>query len=160
MLRAHFAAGPVLAALVLAAAANSLASAFAGSLLRRELTPTAAALLLAVALAFAGIAGLIGEAPKPPKPRGGGFLTSLVALGAAGWGDKTQYVVAALAAYYGNFPLVAAAAFTGTLAVTLPAAVGGEAFVRVAPMKALRMLFAAMFLVAAAVVAVNALRLV
>jgi putative Ca2+/H+ antiporter (TMEM165/GDT1 family) len=160
LLRARSGAGMLVAALLLAAAVNSLVSALAGSLLRRELTSTAAALLLAIALAFAGIAGLIGEAPKPPKGRGGGFLAALVALLGAGWGDKTQYVVAALAAYYDSLLPVAAAAFAGTVAVTLPAAMGGEAFVRAAPMKALRFLFAALFLVAAAVVAVNALRLV
>lgn len=160
LLRARSGAAPVVAALTLAVAVNSFASALAGSLLRRELTPTAAALLLAIALAFAGIAGLIGESPKPPKRRGGGFLTALVALLGAGWGDKTQYVVAALAAYYGSLLPVALAAFAGTVAVALPAAVGGDAFVRAAPMKPLRFLFAALFLVAAAIVAVNALRLV
>jgi putative Ca2+/H+ antiporter (TMEM165/GDT1 family) len=160
LLRARYGSAPVVAALVVAAAANSLASAFAGALLRRELTPTAAALLLAVALAFAGVAGLIGESPKPPRPRGGAFLSALAALLAAGWGDKTQYVVAALAAYYGSVGPVAAAAFLGTFAVALPGAIGGEAFVRAAPMTPLRLLFGIAFLVAGAVVAVNALRLV
>ena len=37
-------------------------------------------LLLAIALAFAGVVGLIGEAAKAPRPRGGPFLTALAAL--------------------------------------------------------------------------------
>lgn len=159
-LRARSAAGTVVAALVLVVAVNSFASALAGSLLRRELTATASALLLAIALAFAGIAGLIGEAAKPPRKGGGGFVPALAALFAAGWGDRTQYVVAALAAYYGSLLPVAAAAFAGTLGVVLPAALGGEAFMAPAPVKPLRFLFAALFLLAAAVVTVNALRLV
>lgn len=160
MLRARYGTTTVIVALAAAVAANSLAAAVAGSLLRRELTLNGAALLLAVALAFAGVAALIGESPRAPKPRGGALLTSLLALAGAGWGDKSQYVVAALAAYYGSFPPVAAAAFAGTFTVALPAAVGGEAFVRAAPMTTLRILAAGLFLLAAAIVTLNALRLV
>jgi putative Ca2+/H+ antiporter (TMEM165/GDT1 family) len=150
----------LLPALILAVAANSVASAVGGSLLRLEISAHAAALLLAVALAFAGVAGLIGERAKQPTHRAGAFLTSLVALFAAGWGDKTQYLVAALAAYYGNVPLVAAGAFVGTLAVTLPAAVGGAAFTRAAPLKPLRIVFGLVFLLAGGIVIVNTLHLV
>jgi putative Ca2+/H+ antiporter (TMEM165/GDT1 family) len=160
MLAERYRGRAVLPALILAVAANSVASALGGSLLRLEISAHAAALLLAVALAFAGVAGLIGERAKQPTHRAGAFLTSLASLFAAGWGDKTQYLVAALAAYYGNVPLVAAGAFVGTLAVNLPAAVGGEAFTRAAPLKALRILFGLVFLIAAGVVIVNALRLV
>jgi len=160
MLRERYGTVTILSALALTAAANSLVAAYAGMALRREVTAGAAALLLAVALGFAGVAGLIGEAPKPPKPRGGGFLTSLVAFARAGWGDKTQYVVAALAAYYDTAFPVAAAAFAGTLVVVVPAAGGGDAFVRAVPMTALRILAASLFLATAAIVAVNALRLV
>jgi Ca2+/H+ antiporter, TMEM165/GDT1 family len=152
--------GAVVVALIFAAAGNCVASAFAGSLLRREVSPHAATLLLAVALAFAGVAGLIGEAPKPPTRRGGPFLSSLAALVAAGWGDKTQYLVAALALYWNSFLPVAAAAWVAGVAVCLPAAVGGEAFVRAAPVKPLRILFGLLFLIAAAIVAVTALGLV
>lgn len=151
--------GAVAAALILAAAANSLASAFAGSLLRREVSPHAATLLLAVALAFAGVAGLIGEAPREPARRGGPFLSAFSALLAAGWGDKTQYLVAVLALYWNSFLPVAAAACLASIAVSLPAAVGGETFVRTAPLKPLRLLFGLLFLVAGAAVLVTALGL-
>jgi len=160
LLCARSGAGIVVAALLLAAAANSFASALAGSLLRRELTVTASALLLAVALAFAGVAGLIGEAPKTPGRRGGPFLSALVALLAAGWGDRTQYLVAALALYWNSFLPVAAAAWLATVAVCLPAAAGGDAFVRAAPLKALRILFSLLLLIAGAAVAVTSLGLV
>jgi putative Ca2+/H+ antiporter (TMEM165/GDT1 family) len=160
MLAGRYRSAAVLPALLIAAALNSLASAFAGTLLRREVTLHAAALLLAIALLFAGVAGLIGEAPKEPKRRGGAFLTSLAALAGAGWGDKTQYLVAALAAYYDSFLPVAAAAFCGTVAVALPAAAGGETFVRAAPLKPLRILFGALLILAGLAVLVNALRLV
>jgi putative Ca2+/H+ antiporter (TMEM165/GDT1 family) len=152
--------GAVVAALLLAAAVNSGASALAGSLLRREVSPHAATLLLAVALAFAGVAGLIGEDPKEPTRRRGPFLSALAALFAAGWGDKTQYLVAALALYWNSFLPVAAAAWAATVAICLPAAVGGDAFVRAAPLKALRILFGLLFLAAAAIVAVTGLGLV
>lgn len=160
LLRGGFGAAPVAAALVLTVALNSLASAFAGTLLRLEVNAKAAALLLVIALLFAGVAALIGEKPKPPSPRGGAFIASLVALARAGWGDRTQYLTAALAAYYDSFVPVAAAAFVGTLAVTLPAALGGEGFERAAPLKPLRLVCGALFLLAGAVVLVNALGLV
>jgi putative Ca2+/H+ antiporter (TMEM165/GDT1 family) len=160
LLRLRFGAAPVVAALVVAAAVNSLAAAFAGTLLRLEVSLHAITLLLAIALAFAGVAALIGEKPKPPKARGGAWLGSLVALTGAGWGDKTQYLTAALAAYYGSFLPVAGAAFVGTVAVAMPAAIGGDTFQRAAPVRVLRIGIGALFLIAAAVVVVNALRLV
>jgi putative Ca2+/H+ antiporter (TMEM165/GDT1 family) len=152
--------GAVVAALLLATGVNSLASAFAGSLVRREVSPHAATLLLAVAFAFAGVAGLIGEAPKEPPRRGGPFLSALAAFVAAGWGDKTQYLVAALALYWNSFLPVAAAAWLASVAVCLPAAAGGEGFARAAPLKPLRILFALLFLAAAATILVSALGLV
>lgn len=160
LLRDRYRAAPVLAALLVAAAVNSVAAAFAGTLLRREVTPGAAALLLAIALLFAGVAGLLAEKPKALKPRGGALPTSLLSLLAAGWGDKTQYVVAALAAYWSSFAPVAAAAFVGTVAVALPGVIGGDAFARAAPVKLLRILFAALFLLAGGAVLVNTLDLV
>jgi putative Ca2+/H+ antiporter (TMEM165/GDT1 family) len=160
MLSERYRPRAVLPALVIVVAANSLASAFAGTLLRLEVSANAAALLLTIALLFAGVAGLIGEKPKPPRTRGGPFLASLLALGGAGWGDKTQYVIAALAAYWNSFLPVAAAAFLGTLAVTLPAAAGGEAFARAAPLKSLRLIFGALFVLMGAAVLVTTLRLV
>ena len=152
--------GLVVAALLLAAAINSGVSAFAGSLLRREVGPHAATLLLAVALAYAGVAALIGEGSKEPTRRGGPFLSALAALLAAGWGDKTQYLIAALALYWNSFLPVAAAAWLAGVAVCLPAALGGETFVRTAPLKALRILFGLLFLVAGGAVAVSGLGLV
>ncbi|HMC93085.1 MAG TPA: TMEM165/GDT1 family protein, partial [Allosphingosinicella sp.] len=154
MLAERYRSRALLPALVLAVAANSIASAVGGSLLRLEISVHAATLLLAVALAFAGAAGLIGERARQPTHRGGAFLTALVSLFAAGWGDKTQYLVAALAAYYANVPLIAAGAFVGTLAVTLPAAVGGKAFTGAAPLKPLRIVFGLVFLIAAGIVVV------
>jgi putative Ca2+/H+ antiporter (TMEM165/GDT1 family) len=156
----RYRARALLPALVIAVAGNSLASAFAGTLLRREVTPNAATLLVAIALLFAGVAGLIGEKPKAPKERGGPFLASLAALLGAGWGDKTQYVVAALAAYWDSFLPVACAACAATLAVTLPAAAGGEAFARAAPLRSLRIVAAGLFLLAGVGVLVTALHLV
>ena len=152
--------GLLVLALLLASLVNSLAAAFAGTLLRRELGLPVAGLLLAIALLFAGAAGLIGEKAKAPTRRGGAFFGPLAALVAAGWGDKTQYVVAALALYWNSFLPVAGAAWLGTLAVTLPAALGGESFTRAAPLRPVRYLFAALFLLAGAVVALNALHLV
>jgi putative Ca2+/H+ antiporter (TMEM165/GDT1 family) len=152
--------GLVVAALLLAVAINCGVSAFAGSLLRREVGPHAATLLLAVALAYAGVAGLIGEGAKDPTRRGGPFLSALGGLLTAGWGDKTQYLIAALALYWNSFLPVAVAAWLASVAVCLPAAVGGETFVRKAPMKALRILFGLLFLGFGAGVAVAGLGLV
>ncbi len=151
----------ILAALVALAAATALA-ATAGTLLAPMLTPEAARLLLALALALQG-----GGALWPGKPperldgwRLGGFLTTASGLFILAFGDGVQFVVAALAAGRGSPVLATIGATSGGTAIAAAAALLGERAWLALPLTIARRTIAALFLLAAALLAVSALRLV
>jgi putative Ca2+/H+ antiporter (TMEM165/GDT1 family) len=152
---------PILAAIAVAATANSLIAAFAGTLIHGTITPRAASLLLALALVFAGVAGLIGSEPKDrPGWRLGPFLATLILFTLAEWGDKTQFVTAAIAARFDALVLPAAGAAAGILVSSLPAAALGPRLAQTVPLKAIRISVACLFLLAGLWVGVSALRLI
>jgi Ca2+/H+ antiporter, TMEM165/GDT1 family len=152
---------PILAAIAVAAVANSLIAAFAGTLIHGTITPRAASLLLALALVFAGVAGLIGsEAKDRPGWRLGPFLATLILFTLAEWGDKTQFVTVAIAARFNALVLPAAGAAAGIILSSLPAVALGPRLPRAVPLKAIRIGVAGLFLLAGLWVGVSALRLV
>ncbi|MDT9599326.1 TMEM165/GDT1 family protein [Sphingosinicella rhizophila] len=154
--------GPVLAGIFLAAIANALAAAFGGTLLNGMITLRAISLLVAVSLVFAGVAGLVGN--KTPDMgatwRTGPFLTAAGCFFLLEFGDKTQFLTAALAAQFDSLLLAAAGAAAGVAAASLPAVLLGDRLAVVMPLRAIRLTAAILFLILGLVVAVNALRLV
>jgi putative Ca2+/H+ antiporter (TMEM165/GDT1 family) len=145
----------------LAAIANALIAGIGGSLLHGLITPRAISLLLAMAFLFAGVEGLLGRRPKPMGEtwRQGPFLTAFFCFFVFGFADKSQFITATLAAQF-NAPLLAAAgAAAGTIASSIPAALLGERFGRIVPVKPIRIGIGILFLLTAFVLAVNALRL-
>ena len=88
------------------------------------IVPRAVSLLVALALVFAGIAGLIR--PKPYRSAGtsraGPFLVAAASFFVLEFGDKTQFLTFALAAQFDAFALAAAGATAGILAASVPAA--------------------------------------
>lgn len=151
----------LLAGAAVAAIANSLIAAIGGSLLHGAITPRAISLLLAMALAFAAVEGLLGRRPKPMAEgwRTGPFVAAATCFFLLGFADKRQFVTATLAGQF-NAPLLAAAgAAAGTIVSTLPAAWLGESFERTLPVRAIRIAVAILFLVTAFILAINALRL-
>ena len=153
---------PILAGALTAALANSLIAAFGGTLVHDMIVPRAASLLVAVALVFAGVAGLIR--PKPYQSAGtsraGPFLVTAASFFVLEFGDKTQFLTFALAAQFDSFALAAAGATAGIMAASLPAAAMGDRLGKAAPLKGLRMALGALFLAIGLFVAVSALRLV
>lgn len=152
---------PVLAGVAVGALANALLAAAGGLLVHDLITLRATSLLVAVALIYAGIAGLIGR-PKPdevPSWRAGVFVTSAICFFLTEFGDKTQFLTFAVSAQYGSL-LPALGATAGVLAMSIPAALLGRQFEGASPIRAIRLGAAALFLFAGVVVAVNALRLV
>jgi putative Ca2+/H+ antiporter (TMEM165/GDT1 family) len=151
----------VLVGISIAAVANALIAGIGGSLLHGMITPRAISLLLGMAFLFAGVEGLLGRRPKPRGDswRQGPVVTALFCFFVFGFADKSQFVTATLAAQF-NAPLLAAAgAAAGTIASSIPAAMLGDRFERIVPVKAIRIGVALAFLVTAFVLAVNALRL-
>ncbi len=153
---------PVLAGVVVGAFANALLASAAGLLVHGFITLRATSLLVAVALLYAGVAGLIGR-PRPdeaPNWRTGPFLTAAICFFLVEFGDKTQFLTFAISAQFGVLVLPALGATAGVLAAAAPAALMGAKFESTLPVRAIRIGAAILFLLAAFVVAINAMRLV
>lgn len=153
---------PILAGIFVAALANSLIAAFGGLLVHDMITLRAISLLVALALVFAGVAGLIR--PKPYESAGtsraGPFLVAAASFFVLEFGDKTQFLTFAIAAQYDAFALAAAGATAGVMASSVPAALLGEGLAKAVPLKAVRIGLGVLFLAVGLVVGVSALRLV
>ena len=153
---------PILAGIFTAALANSLIAAFGGAFIHAMITPRAASLLIALALVFAGVAGLIR--PKAYESAGtsraGPFLVAVASFFVLEFGDKTQFLTFAVAAQFDAFALAAAGATAGILASSVPAALLGEGLARSVPLKGIRIGLGILFLAIGLFVGISARRLV
>lgn len=153
---------PILAGIFVAALANSLIAAFGGAIVNALITPRAASLLVALALVFAGVAGLIR--PKAYESAGtsraGPFLVAAASFFVLEFGDKTQFLTFAVAAQFNAFALAAAGATAGVLISSVPAVLLGDGLAKAAPLKGIRIGLGALFLAIGLIVGINALRLV
>lgn len=154
-------AAVVIVAAAAALAAVSAAAVVAGIMLAPLLTPEAKLLMLAMALALQG-GGALFPAKGPERLDGwriGAVTTSFLGLLILLFGDGVQFIVVVLAARASVPWLAAVGATLGGLAVLAPAAVLGErAWLRL-PLGRVRTGIAVVFLLAAAVIAVQALSL-
>jgi Ca2+/H+ antiporter, TMEM165/GDT1 family len=154
--------GPVLAGIALAALANALLAAFAGTLVHDMITLRALSLMAALALLFAGVGGLIPR--KAPEMgvgwKTGAFLTSAICFFLLEFGDKTQFLTFAIAGRFDSLALAASGAAAGVAAASVPAVLLGPRLARELPLKAIRIAIAILFLLAGFLTAVHALRLV
>jgi putative Ca2+/H+ antiporter (TMEM165/GDT1 family) len=152
----------VVLAAVLALVFNYAIGVAAGLAVAALLTPEARLLLLALALVLAG-AGTGFRFRRPDALEGwrtGPAFTSIAGLAIMAFGDRMQFVVAALAAR-SSLPWAAmVGAVIGAAAVNIVAVALGEAAWLRLPLKSLRIAAAAILLVAGAVIGVNALQLV
>jgi Ca2+/H+ antiporter, TMEM165/GDT1 family len=152
---------PILAGVAVAALAHALIAAAAGVLIHDLIISRAASLLVAVALLFAAINGLGGrQQPDLAKWKTGPFVTAAASFFLLEFADKTQFLTAAFAAKYDSLVFTAFGATAGVLLSSVPAAFLGERLAAIVPLKPLRLGVAAAFLLAAAIVAVGALRLI
>ena len=153
---------PILLGIALAAIANSLISAYAGYFIHDRVPLRALALLTALALLFAGAEGLFPAKRKPMGEgwRTGAFLTTAACFFLLEFGDRTQFITAAIAARFDTIALAAGGAAAGILVSSVPAAVLGPQLAKAVPLRVIRVGAAILFLIAAFLVAINALRLV
>jgi putative Ca2+/H+ antiporter (TMEM165/GDT1 family) len=149
----------VLAGLALAAVASSAVAGIAGAMIAHTVTITATSLLAAVALLFAGVAGLIRRETPAGEPGRWPLLSAAALCLVAEIGERGQLLTFALAARFDSAPLAAAGGAAGLVAACLPAALLGDSFERAAPVRAIRYGAAALFLIAGFIVAVRALGL-
>ena len=113
--------GAVIAGTAIALAIINAIGAIGGAIIGPRMVPNAQTLLLAVALILGG-----GSALFPIKPpdrlsgwRIGAFLTSLFGVAILGFGDRTQFITAALAARSPTPALAAVGATIGAIVVTV-----------------------------------------
>ena len=154
--------GQVLAGVAIAALANALIAATAGTLIHGMITLRATSLLVAVALLFAGVAGLIRNSTPDMGTtwKVGAFVTTLVCFFLLEFADKTQFLTFALAAQYDSIALATAGATLGVVAANAPAALLGARTPAAIPLKPVRVAVSLLFLFAGILVAINALRLI
>ena len=152
----------VIAAVAIAALANMLIAAAGGVLINGMVTLRALSLLVAIALILAAVGNFLPQ--KRPDMgstwKTGAFLTTAGCFFLLEFGDKTQFLTAALAARYDSLALAALGATAGVVAANLPAAVLADRAEKRMSLKALRIGIGALFLLVGFIVAVNALRLV
>lgn len=152
--------GTVLLGFLLAAIVSNAVAAFAGAVIAQTITIRAMTLLVAVALLFAGVAGLIRRnAPPAATGRTPLVLAAFVLVLAAELGDRTQFLTFAIGGRFDSPALAAGGATAGMLAACLPAALLGSRLQSVVPVRAIRFAGAAAFLITGFIVAVGALQL-
>ena len=153
---------PILAGVALAAAIHAAIAGFGGILVNDWVTIRALTLLTALALLFAGGAGLFAR--KPPNilvgPRVGAFAGSFVCFFIAEFGDKTQFLTFSIAARFDTLALASVGALAGVVAASVPAAILGDRLMAVVPIRAIRLGAAALFLLFGIILSLNALMLV
>jgi Ca2+/H+ antiporter, TMEM165/GDT1 family len=152
--------GIVLAGFLAAAIVSNAVAAIAGSFVAGIITIRATTLLVALALLFSGVAGLIRR--NPPEAGWGRtplILAAILLCLAAELGDRTQFLAFALAARFDSPGLAAAGATAGMLTAALPAALLGERLQALVPVRAIRLGGAVVFLLVGFIVAVNALQI-
>lgn len=152
----------VVLGIALAAASASALSATFGALIAPLLVPNARLLFLALALLFGG-AGAFLPLRAPNALAGwriGAFATSALGFFILEFGDRTQFLTAALALRSPVPALAAVGATLGILAVSIPAALAGEAVLKRLPPIATRIVPGVLFLLTGMICALAALRLI
>ncbi|QNE32066.1 hypothetical protein F1C10_09010 [Sphingomonas sp. NBWT7] len=154
--------GLVIAATAAGLAANYALGVLGALLIAPLLTPNARLLLLALALVLAGASTTL-RATSPDRLEGwrlGACGTSVLGLAIMIFGDRMQFIVAALAAGSALPWLAAIGATIGALAVAAPAALIGEQQWLALPQRAIRWTTAALLVIAGVVFGLSAMRLI
>ena len=153
--------GAILAGTAAGAAACAALAAAGGAIVHDMIMLRAAALLLGVALLYAGVAGLLRVGPQ--KADGWKMPAAIAAAGGffiMETGDRSQFLILALAAQFDAPTLAGLGGAAGIVAANAPAALLGERMEKHLPLRAIRIGAAAAFLLFGSIVTANALRLI
>jgi Ca2+/H+ antiporter, TMEM165/GDT1 family len=139
---------PIIGGILLATLVNHALAGWIGTLLAGSMSP--ATLAWIVGLSFIGF-GLWALHPdslddSPPLHQAGAFVTAFVAFFLAEMGDKTQFATIALAARFNSLFLVVLGTTIGMMLADVPAVWLGEKLALKIPMKAVRIVAAALFI--------------
>ncbi len=140
---------PIIAGIFVASIANHAAAAWLGSFLTGLVAPQT--LQWIVGLSFIGF-GLWALHPDsleaaPKLHKAGAFVTAFIAFFLAEMGDKTQFATIALAARFDQLGLVILGTTLGMMLANVPAVWIGEKLAQRIPMKPVRILAAALFII-------------
>jgi len=149
----------IFAGLLLAALASNVVAAVAGIWMAAMINLRAMTLMVALALLFAGISGLIPRKAKESASPRWALASAFILCLAAEMGDRTQFLTFAFAGKYASAPLAAAGATAGILAACLPALALGERLRDAVPLRPIRYGIAALLLVTGFITAVKALQI-
>lgn len=153
--------GVLLFAAAAALAINNTIGVIGGVFVASLLTPNAKLLLLALALVLAGVAVTL-RSKSPDRLEGwrlGAFGTSILGLAIMAFGDRMQFVTAALAARSPVPWLAAVGATIGAMAVCTPAIILGELRWQALPLKPVRIASGVVLTIAGVVLGLSAARL-
>jgi putative Ca2+/H+ antiporter (TMEM165/GDT1 family) len=154
--------GAVIAGTAFALALINAIGAIGGAIIGPRMAPNAQTLLLAMALVLAGGSALF-PIKAPDRLSGwriGAFFTSFLGVAILAFGDRTQFITAALAARSPAPALAAVGATIGALVVNVPAILLGEKARRKLPLAAIRITIGIIFLIVGAILGFSALRLI
>ena len=151
---------PILAGILVATAANHTAAAWAGSLLAGLVPETPLTWMVGLSFIAFGFWALHPDAldGSPAVLKAGAFVTTFVAFFLAEMGDKTQLATVALAARFDALTQVIVGTTLGMMIANVPAVWIGDRLAQQIPMKTVRMLAAALFVVVGALTLWGALR--
>ncbi len=150
-----------LAALAAISTGNALA-ALAGAFVGPSLNPDARALMLALALLFAG-GGALLPLKVPDRLSGwriGTIATSFLGVLILAFGDAAQFLTFGFAAHGPSAALTAAGATAGCAVALLPAVILGEAGWRKLPLRRIRWTIGGLFLLAGMLALLSAFRII
>ena|GEM_PF-29966 len=147
---------PILLGILCATIVNHLMAGALGAWVASEVRPSILRLIVAAAFLAMAVWTLIPdryeEREEPVRPRFGVFGTTVVAFFLAEMGDKTQITTATLAARYQTLVPVVAGSVLGMLAMDALAILIGEVAAHRLPLKLIRAVAAAIFLLLAGLV--------
>jgi Ca2+/H+ antiporter, TMEM165/GDT1 family len=141
---------PILAGILAATAANHTAAAWTGNLLAGLVPQTPLTWIVGLSFIAFGLWALQPDAldGSPTVLRAGVFVTAFVAFFLAEMGDKTQLATVALAARFEALSQVIVGTTLGMMIANVPAVWIGDRLAQKVPMNTVRMLAAALFILA------------
>lgn len=151
----------VIVGIALAALLTMALGAAAGAAAAAAVSHRALQLMTGLALLLAGAGGVFKVKPPPPVDRWrlGALASSAGAFFILEFGDKTQFVAAAIAGGSGHPVLTAIGAAAGVTAANAPAVVLGERWPRLVPLRIVRPAVGVLLVVAGAAMGLRALQI-
>ena len=150
---------PIIFGILAATVANHALAAAVGASLAALIGPRSLMWILGVSFLGIGVWTLLPERREetmPRIPRWGVFGTTLATFFMMEMGDKTQIATIALAASYGSLYAVVAGSTLGILLADVPVVILGTVAAKELPLRSLRRLAPAIFLVIGVVVLLGA----